>query len=159
MDLEELIKDSNKKIQSIKNIKHIERFKDETDEDYVYRLLEIKSKLNLAKSNDDANKIINLITTITTISLGFITFIMPCLNAIFTTISSRKEVDVKKFLNIFSSFEIVLNRGMNVYIVLIMILGIFIAILSISSSKINKKNKKIDYIIENINIRLEKLKK
>ena len=159
MDLEELIKDSNKKIQSIKNIKHIERFKDETDEDYVYRLLEIKSKLNLAKSNDDASKIINVMTTITTISLGFIAFIMPCLNAVFATTSSRKEVDLKEFLNIFSSFEIVLNKGMNVYICLIIALGVFIAILSISSSRINKKNKKIDYIIENINIKLKKLKK
>lgn len=159
MDLKEVIRYSRKEIQSIKNIKYIERYKDETDEDYAYRLLEIKAKLNLAKSNDDTSKIINAITTITTISLGFIAFIMPCLNAIFATTSSRKEVDVKEFLNMFSSFEIVINKGMNVYICLIIALGVFIAILSISSSRINKKNKKIDYIIENINIKLEKLKK
>ncbi|MDQ0149226.1 hypothetical protein ACFO6R_06415 [Eubacterium multiforme] len=45
MDLKELIRNSRKQVQRIKHIKYIERNKDESDEDYYNRLIDIKGKL------------------------------------------------------------------------------------------------------------------
>lgn len=159
MDLKQVINKQSEIEGKIENINEINRKGKESDKTYRNRLLKVKAILIYEKTSDTTGKVINTLTTLTTISLGFITFVIPCLSAIFSSFGSRKEFSTEEFSKLFSSFEKLINAAMNAYLILVIVLGIFIAGLLIWSSRINKRNKNIDYIIQKIDIILENLKR
>lgn len=144
MDLKELIRNSRKQVQRIKHIKYIERNKDESDEDYYNRLIDIKGKLEYYKDKNRSLESASLVNTGLIATIAFIPFGTGIIN----NINGNNIAKVS-----------ILMYAINIYFILIGMLLLHITYCILKKNKQNKKNSEINFVLHKINSKLNELGK